>query len=43
MIERSAGTRIQVVVLGRGDVHEFRTWAGALRFVRRATSATGLR
>jgi hypothetical protein len=37
------GLRIQVVVLGRGQVREFRTWDEALRFVRGATSASGLR
>lgn len=43
VIERRGGTRIQVVLLGRGEIREFRSWAGALRFMRRATAATGLR
>ncbi len=43
VIERRAGTRIQVVVLGRGGTHEFVSWEEALRFVRRTTGSTGLR
>ena len=43
VMEGPRGMRIQVVVLGRRQVCEFHTWEEALRFVRRATSASGLR
>ena len=43
VMEGRRGVRIQVVVLGRGEVCEFRSWEEALRFVRRTTSASGLR
>jgi len=43
VMEGRRGMRIQVVVLGRGQVCEFHTWEEALRFVRRTTATSGLR
>lgn len=43
VMEGRRGVRIQVVVLGHGQVCEFHTWEEALRFVRTTTSASGLR
>lgn len=37
------GLRIQVLLLGRDDPREFRSWAAALRYVHRASDRQGLR
>lgn len=43
VIERRDGTRVQVHDLGSNEVREFRSWANALRFVRRLADEGGLR
>jgi hypothetical protein len=43
VLEGRLGTRIQVVVLGRDEVHEFSSWAMALQFVRQVSARSGLR
>lgn len=43
VLDGRQGLRIQVLLLGREETREFRSWAAALRFVRHASHRQGLR